>query len=147
LIKGFSSGTLMGTSFMAWTEDPKTERRSSSESSFLASSKAIKLQLAVYNNTFAEKLIFRGPDNRAGGVIVTPEPARGRGSESGSYTLLANKGTESLLSPQSHSSISHPSPARFVIFTKEISCDFAICPPAAHGFYPSNISESIKNQG
>ena len=95
LIKGFSSGVLKGTSFMAWTEDPVTEQRSSSESSFLESTKALETQLTVYKNTFAKKIIFSGNSNQAEGVVVAPEGEYG--PDSGSYALFASNGTKMLL--------------------------------------------------
>ena len=92
LINGFSSGRLIGTSYVAWTEDPINEQRSSSESSFLESTKATQTQLTVYKNTFAQKLIFSGQGNRAKGVVVAPEGDFGPNGRS--YALFANRGTK-----------------------------------------------------
>ena len=123
LIKGFSSGILKGTSFIAFTEDPITEQRSSSESSFLESTKAIKTQLTVYKNTFAEKLIFSGHNNCAEGVVVAPEGEYG--PDGGSYALFASKG--SLL--PSHSSLPTPnSTPRLSIFNKHSATSFYVSP-------------------
>ena len=90
LIKGFSSGKLIGTSFIGQTVDPTTEIRSSSESSFLESVKALNTKLTIYNKTFAEKIIFSGTENRAEGVVVAPEGENG--PSGGTYALFARKG-------------------------------------------------------
>ena len=89
LIKGFSSGVLMGTSSMAFTEDPIHSHRSSSQSSFLESTKNIKTQLTIYNNTLAEQIIFDGQENCAQGVVMAPE---GEFAPKGNpYALFARK--------------------------------------------------------
>ena len=91
LIKGFSSGKLIGNSFIGQTADPTTEVRSTSESSFLESTKTMKTKLTVYKNTLAEKIIFKGRENCAEGVIVAPEGVNG--PDGGTYALFAKKGT------------------------------------------------------
>ncbi len=71
-IDGFSSGKLIGTSFVGQTADPTTETRSTSESSFLESTKKIKTNLIIYKNTLAEKSIFKGRENYADSIFVNP---------------------------------------------------------------------------
>lgn len=90
LIRGFSSGYLKGVSYIAFTEDLTTEQRSSSESSFLESTKNVQTKLTVYKNTFAEKIIFKGQKNVAKGVVVAPE--RETGPDGGQYAIFAKKG-------------------------------------------------------
>ncbi|KAL6714197.1 hypothetical protein ACLMJK_008692 [Lecanora helva] len=58
-IKGFSSGVLIGSGYVAMTIDPTKMTRSSSETAFLQP--ALKTTtLTLYKNTLAEKLLFNG---------------------------------------------------------------------------------------
>lgn len=88
-IKGFQLGELIGSAYVPFTEDPTNGHRSSSESSFLHSTKDEKVKLTVYNNTLAEKIVFHGADNCATGVTVTSYGTSG--PKGGSYTLHARK--------------------------------------------------------
>ena len=86
-IKGFQIGQLIGSAYIPFTEDPINGHRSSSESSFLESTKSEKVKLKVYNNTLAEKIMF--DHNCATGVTVSSYGAKGiQGSP---YTLHARK--------------------------------------------------------
>lgn len=85
-IKGFQVGKLIGSAYMAYTENPTTGERSSSESSFLASSKTPNLH--VYNHTLAQRILFTGPQNIAAGVVVSSSFAILSGT---TYTLQARK--------------------------------------------------------
>ncbi|KAI4217663.1 MAG: hypothetical protein LQ351_000259 [Letrouitia transgressa] len=90
LIRGFQSGTLIGTSYCPFTIDPITAQRSSSESSFLQSVttqssyriNASTQWLTLYNNTLAERILFDG-SRKTTGVRVS--------SGSTCYTLSARK--------------------------------------------------------
>ncbi|KAL8782880.1 MAG: hypothetical protein Q9195_009546, partial [Heterodermia aff. obscurata] len=89
-INGFQSGKLLGSAYMAFTEDPTTGKRSSSESSFLESSKSPNLY--IYNNTLAQRILFKG-NKTATGVIVSSSsliPANVRLSHT-IYTLHARR--------------------------------------------------------
>ena len=85
-IKGFQSGVLIGSGYVAMTINPTKMTRSSSESSFLQSSMR-KTTLTVYNNTLAQKLLFR--DKTIEGVAVSSEDASGPGGKA--YVLSARK--------------------------------------------------------
>ena len=75
-VKGFQSGILIGSAYVAMTIDPTNMTRSSSETSFLRSAlERDNKTLTVYKNTLAEKIIFNG--NRAEGVIVSAESSTG----------------------------------------------------------------------
>ncbi|KAL8640469.1 MAG: hypothetical protein Q9226_008742 [Calogaya cf. arnoldii] len=69
-IKGFQSGSLIGSAYVLATIDPTTATRSSSESSFLNDTRA-RTTLKVYNNTLAKRLLLSGKTARA--VLVSPE--------------------------------------------------------------------------
>ena len=88
-IKGFQIGQLIGSAYMPFTEDPSNGHRSSSESSFLESTKNEKVKLKVYKNTLAEKIVFEGKDNYATGVTVSSYSASGPDSKP--YTLHAKR--------------------------------------------------------
>ncbi len=91
-IKGFQTGKLIGSGYMAFTEDPTTAHRSSSESSFLQSTKSKQVRLTIYKNTLAEKILFRGSNNRALGVTVSPYSTKTTNSTKPPlYTLYARK--------------------------------------------------------
>ncbi|KAI9843172.1 MAG: hypothetical protein M1838_002735, partial [Thelocarpon superellum] len=86
-IKGFQIGKLIGSAYMAFTENPVNGQRSSSESSFLQSYSG--KTLTVYNNTLAEKINFSGKDNTATGVVVSSSSTSGPTGHT--YTLSAKK--------------------------------------------------------
>ncbi|KAF7589080.1 hypothetical protein BBP40_004785 [Aspergillus hancockii] len=77
----FNLGSLMGAQFCASTIDPKSETRSSSQTSFLASINAPSL--ATYSNTLAKKVIF-DKNKKATGVQV-------KGPLGNTFTLTAKK--------------------------------------------------------
>ena len=84
-IRGFQMGNLIGSAYMAFTENPTTGKRSSSESSFLESSTSPTLH--VYNNTLAHRVLFSGKANLATGVVVSSAVSSG----STEYILHARK--------------------------------------------------------
>ena len=88
-IKGFQLGQLIGSAYMPFTEDPTNAHRSTSESSFLESTKAMQVNLQVYNNTLAQKIVFQGSDNCATGVTVSSYSTKG--TQGTPYTLHAKK--------------------------------------------------------
>lgn len=69
-IKGFQIGKLIGSAYLAFTINPVDAHRSSSEASFLQSARSPR-NLFIYNNTLAQKIIFKGPQNAAQGVLVS----------------------------------------------------------------------------
>jgi len=86
-IKGFNAGSLIGSGYVPFTIDPKTARRSSSESSFLQ--EAFKnTQLQIYNHSLAQKILFDST-NTATGVSVYTKGTHG--TPSVYYTLKAQK--------------------------------------------------------
>lgn len=71
-INGFQTGKLIGSAYMAFTENPLTGQRSSSESSFLQSSKSPNLH--VYNNTLAQRILFKRKLTASGVVVSSSSP-------------------------------------------------------------------------
>ncbi|KAF6237754.1 hypothetical protein HO173_003955 [Letharia columbiana] len=69
-IAGFQIGRLIGSAYLAFTVNPVNGHRSSSEASFLQSAKS-PTNLFIYNNTLAQRIIFKGPQNTAQGVTVS----------------------------------------------------------------------------
>ncbi|KAI7277323.1 hypothetical protein D0864_05863 [Hortaea werneckii] len=65
----FNSGTLEGVQYCSSTINPADERRSSSETSFLAAAKS-RSNLHVFSATMAKKILFDG--KKATGVKVAP---------------------------------------------------------------------------
>ena len=88
-IKGFQLGQLIGSAYIPFTEDPTNAHRSSSESSFLESTKSQMVKLKVYNNTLVEKIVFQGSDNCATGVTVASYGTNG--PKGAPYTLHARR--------------------------------------------------------
>ncbi|KAL8819731.1 MAG: hypothetical protein Q9223_001888 [Gallowayella weberi] len=82
-IRGFQSGSLLGSAYVLGTIDPARATRSSSESSFLNETLA-HTTLRVYNNTLAKKLLFTG--HTAKGVLVGSER-----THAGDYVLSARR--------------------------------------------------------
>ncbi|KAL8799140.1 MAG: hypothetical protein Q9182_006115 [Xanthomendoza sp. 2 TL-2023] len=82
-IRGFQSGSLLGSAYVLGTIDPARATRSSSESSFLNETLA-HTALRVYNNTLAKKLLFTG--HAVNGVLVGSEKTHG-----GDYVLSARR--------------------------------------------------------
>lgn len=87
-IKGFQIGQLLGSAYVAFTENPVNGHRSSSQSSFLESAQSPN-NLKVYNNTLAQKIIFRGHKNIAQGVVVSSESTSQQAAAT--YTLTAKR--------------------------------------------------------
>ena len=79
-LQSFTSGTLLGWSWLASNLDPTTQTRSSSET-FLRSALKETPNLTVYKSTLAKRILFK--EGTAKGVVV----------ESGglAYNLTANK--------------------------------------------------------
>jgi len=85
-IAGLQSGNLLGSACVLATINPVDASRSSSESSFLQS--ALKsTTIKVYNNTLAQKILFKG--KTATGVSVTSQSTTG--TEVSSYALRARR--------------------------------------------------------
>lgn len=70
-IQGFTSGELLGSSYVLQTINASTQTRDSSETSFLRSA-LNNYKLKVYQSTLAKKIIFNG-ESRATGVRVNSE--------------------------------------------------------------------------
>ena len=85
-INGFQSGSLIGSAYYPSTINPANAQRSSSESSFLQSV-IQSTSLRVYNNTLAQRLIFR--NNIAEGVAVCAQGTSD--TESYEYVLSARR--------------------------------------------------------
>ena len=66
-IDGFTSGKLLGSSYVIGTLDPKTGARASSETAFLRPA-LVRSNLVVYHTTMAKRILFQG--NSAAGVQV-----------------------------------------------------------------------------
>ena len=62
---GFTNGTLFGWSYVANTLDPKSETRSSSETSFLRESLTKTTNLALYQSILAKQVMFDGQNQSA----------------------------------------------------------------------------------
>ena len=86
-IAGLNSGKNIGSAWGTYTLDPTTQRRSSSESSFLQSAFQ-NTSLRVYKQTLAEKILFSS-NRTANGVLVTT--AGTYGVPSVQYTLSATR--------------------------------------------------------
>lgn len=65
----FNSGEVMGTQYCSSTIDPATQRRSSSQSSFLNAAVLARPNLKVYQATLAKKILFNS-SKRATGVEI-----------------------------------------------------------------------------
>ncbi|KAL8697026.1 MAG: hypothetical protein Q9224_002503 [Gallowayella concinna] len=68
-LPGFTSGRLLGWSYVALTMDPETQTRSSSSSAFLREALRETTNLLVYKGTVAKKILFDG-EKRATGVLL-----------------------------------------------------------------------------
>ncbi|KAL8863149.1 MAG: hypothetical protein Q9178_000524, partial [Gyalolechia marmorata] len=68
-VPGFTSGRLLGWSYVALTMDSQTQTRSSSSSSFLREALQETTNLQIYKSTLAKKIIF-DEEKRAVGVLV-----------------------------------------------------------------------------
>jgi choline dehydrogenase-like flavoprotein len=81
-LSGLSDGDIFGYGYTAFTLDPRTQTRSSSETSYLREALLETTNLAIYKNTLAKKVLFDA-DKRANGVVVD--------SGGTSYELKATK--------------------------------------------------------
>lgn len=68
-LPGLFDGDLFGWGYTAFTIDPRTQTRSSSEASYLREALVETTNLAVYKDTLAKRILFDGT-RRASGVIV-----------------------------------------------------------------------------
>jgi len=85
-IPGLQSGNLLGSSYVPATINPVDASRSSSESSFLQA--ALRgTTIKVYNNTLAQKILFKG--NTATGVNVISKSTTA--SKTSGYVLSARR--------------------------------------------------------
>ncbi|KAL8722844.1 MAG: hypothetical protein Q9225_000731 [Loekoesia sp. 1 TL-2023] len=57
-LPGFSGGDIIGWSYVAFTQNPQTQTRSSSEASYLREALIETTNLAVYKNTLAKRVLF-----------------------------------------------------------------------------------------
>ena len=81
-IAGFNSGNLIGFANAAYTIDPATETRSSSETAFLRDAIEHQAPFTVYVETMAKKILLDG-SKKANGVVVN--------TAGFTYTLSATK--------------------------------------------------------
>lgn len=64
-----TDGNIFGWSYVAFTQDPQTQTRSSSEASYLREALIETTNLLVYKNTMAKRVLFND-DKQATGVVV-----------------------------------------------------------------------------
>lgn len=86
-LPGLADGNIFGWGYTAFTQDPQTQTRSSSEASYLREALRQTTNLAVYKNTIAKKVLF-DTEKQATGVIVN----------SGGVTYQINATKEVILS-------------------------------------------------
>ena len=86
-LPGLSDGSIFGWGYTAFTLDPQSQTRSSSEASYLREALAETTNLLIYKNTIAKSIIF-DLDKRAVGVTV----------ESGGLVYQINATREVILS-------------------------------------------------
>ena len=86
-LPGLSNGEIFGWGYVAFTQDPRTQTRSSSEASYLREALAETANLAIYKNTMVKRVLFDG-EKRAVAVLV----------ESGGYTYQINATKEIIVS-------------------------------------------------
>ena len=68
-LPGMSNGDIFGWSYVAFTQDPKTQTRSSSEASYLREALIQTSNLLIYKNSLAKRVVFDGA-NKATSLIV-----------------------------------------------------------------------------
>lgn len=68
-LPGLADGDIFGWGYTAWTIDPRTQTRSSSEASYLREALIETTNLAIYKNTMAKRVLF-DENKRASGAIV-----------------------------------------------------------------------------
>jgi len=86
-VPGLSDGDIFGFGYTAFTQDPQTQTRSSSEASYLREALRETTNLLVYKNTLAKSVLF-DTEKRATGVVVN----------SGGVTYQINATKEVILS-------------------------------------------------
>ena len=64
-----ANGEIFGWTYVGFTQDARTQTRSSSEASYLREALLQTTNLAVYKNTLAKRVLFNA-DNEAVGLIV-----------------------------------------------------------------------------
>lgn len=68
-LSGMTDGNIFGWTYTAFTKDPRSQTRSSSETSYLRAALAEGANLLVYKNTMAKKITFDG-NKQASAVVV-----------------------------------------------------------------------------
>lgn len=86
-LPGLADGNILGWGYTAFTQDPKTQTRSSSEASYLREALRKTTKLVVYKNTLAKSVLFDS-QKQATGVLVN----------SGGVTYQINATKEVILS-------------------------------------------------
>lgn len=86
-LPGLADGNILGWGYTAFTQDPRTQTRSSSEASYLREALRETTNLAVYKNTIAKSVLF-DTKKQATGLIVN----------SGGVTYQINATKEVILS-------------------------------------------------
>ena len=86
-LPGMADGNIFGWGYTAFTQDPQTQTRSSSEASYLREALRETTNLAIYKNTIAKSVLF-DTEKQATGLIVN----------SGGVTYQINATKEVILS-------------------------------------------------
>lgn len=86
-LPGLADGNIFGWGYTAFTQDPRTQSRSSSEASYLREALRETTNLVVYKNTIAKRVLF-DTEKHATGVTVN----------SGGVTYQINATREVILS-------------------------------------------------
>jgi choline dehydrogenase-like flavoprotein len=68
-LRGMTNGDIFGYTYVAFSQDPRSQTRSSSESSYLRQSLRKSSNLLIYKNTMGKRVLFNDK-KRAIGVIV-----------------------------------------------------------------------------
>ncbi|KAI4170021.1 MAG: hypothetical protein LQ343_005270 [Gyalolechia ehrenbergii] len=68
-LHGMANGDILGWSYVAFTQDPQTQTRSSSEASYLREALLGPTNLVVYKNTMAQRVLFDN-NKKAMGVLA-----------------------------------------------------------------------------
>lgn len=69
-VRGFFDGSIFGWSYYAYTVDPKSQTRSSSETSFMREALRQTTNLYFYKSTEAKRILFKDC-RKASGVLVS----------------------------------------------------------------------------
>ena len=100
-LPGMADGNILGWGYTAFTQDPKTQTRSSSEASYLREALRETTNLVVYKNTMAKSVLFDS-QKQATGVLVN----------SGGVTYQINATKEVILSAGAVCQVPRPSKYR-----------------------------------